>query len=68
VIWAVSLLSAELSSRVLTPATTLWYSEFEKIVRVNPKTIYSVLYPHKGYFAGLAQKLFRGEPAIPKLD
>jgi len=47
VVWAVSLLTMELSSHSLTPVLILQYSEFSRIIRVKPKIILLVLYPRK---------------------
>jgi len=67
VVRAVPLSTMELSSHGLTPALALWYSEFGWFTWEKPTINHPVLYPHKAKPAGLALKLFRGEPAIPKL-
>ena len=68
-IWALSLLTTELSSRSLTPEYSNYgirsLIEFGNLVWPLP---HSVLYPHNSLTSRLALKLFRGEPAISEFD
>ncbi len=67
-IWAVSLLTTELSPHSLTFATiALGIRSLVKLPEKNPKEIHPVLYLRKPINRELAPKLFRGEPAITKL-
>ena len=66
-VWAVSLLTMELSPHSLTLRKLFQYSEFGR--NTYPKARYSFQCSTPGKLKRkLALKLFRGEPAITKLD
>jgi len=66
-VWAVSLSTMELSPHGLTSSRPFWYSEFGRTTRSESKIALPVALPPESFCEELALKLFRGEPAIPRL-
>jgi len=67
-VWAVSLATTELSPRSLT--SMKYASGIRSLIRI-PGFLHGILFsalPPEVFYMPLALKLFRGEPAITKLD